>query len=248
VRDGICPAGKIRVLAGGSGNGVDAEGRFNPDGQPSEARAEVRRRLGIPAGAPVILFVGRVVRDKGVSELAAAWREIREEYSDAHLILVGPVEAEDPVPPQAWEVLLDDPRIHLTGMQKDAASFYALADLVVLPTYREGFPNVLLEAAAMALPVVATRVGGCVDAVEENATGILVEPRDARELGGAIRRYLDNPGLRRAHGRAARQRALRTFRPSAIWEGLHGEYLRLLGARAVRLPPGSAAIVDRMVG
>jgi glycosyltransferase involved in cell wall biosynthesis len=105
---------------------------------------------------------------------------------------------------------------------------YAAADLVVLPTYREGFPVVPLEAAAMGLPVVATRVPGCVDAVQDGATGALVPARDATALTAALRHYLLDPGLRHRHGREARARVLRDFRQEAMWEALHGEYARLL--------------------
>jgi lipopolysaccharide/colanic/teichoic acid biosynthesis glycosyltransferase len=99
-------------------------------------------------------------------------------------------------------------------------------DVVVLPTYREGFPNVPLEAAAMSLPVVATNVEGCVDAVEDGRTGLLVPPRDAEALARAIRTYLTDPDLRSTHGSHGRARVLEDFRQEAIWEALHDEYTK----------------------
>jgi len=111
--------------------------------------------------------------------------------------------------------------------------FYRMVDLIVLPTYSEGFPNVLLEAAAMALPVVATRVTGCVDAVEDQVTGALVPPRDADALLAAMVRYLDDPELRNRHGAAARERVLRSFRPEPIWDAVLEEYHHLLKAKGL---------------
>jgi glycosyltransferase involved in cell wall biosynthesis len=106
-------------------------------------------------------------------------------------------------------------------------------DVVVLPTYREGFPNVPLEAAGMELPVVATRVTGCVDAVVPDVTGKLVPPKDSFALEAAIRQYIDDPSLRLRHGRAARERVLKYFRQESIWEANYREYIRLLDEKGI---------------
>jgi glycosyltransferase involved in cell wall biosynthesis len=105
--------------------------------------------------------------------------------------------------------------------------------VLVLPSYREGFPNTPLEAAAMELPVVATRIPGTVDAVEDEVTGLLVPPRDAEALEQAIRRYLDCPELRQQHGKAGRERVLRLFRQEVVWEALYNEYMALLRQRGI---------------
>ncbi len=225
VGDGLCPAGKIDVLCGGSGNGVDARGRFSP--ATPEAAAAARAALGLPAGAPVIGFVGRLVRDKGVVELAEAWRALRDDFPGAHLLLAGPEEAQDAVPPAVLAALRADPRVRFLGMVRDTPRAYAAMDLVALPTYREGFPNVALEAGAMGLPIVATAVPGCTDAVVDGTTGILVPAGDAGALAAGLRRYLADPALRAAHGGAGRARVLAEFRQEAIWEALAAEYAAL---------------------
>jgi glycosyltransferase involved in cell wall biosynthesis len=237
----VCDPAKIKVLARGSGNGVDATGRFNPDAVGSEARRETRARLGIRDDELVVGFVGRLVRDKGVGELVDAWQTIREANGRAHLIVIGAFEPRDAISRETALVMRTDPRIHLVESTFEMPVWYAAMDLVVLPTYREGFPNVLLEAAAMRLPVVASCAPGCVDAVEDGKTGILVPPRDARALAGAIDAYLRNPASRRRHGAAARDRVLGHFRPEPIWQALYLEYLRLLRQAGVVVDPVACA-------
>lgn len=225
--EGLCAPGKIKVLASGSGNGVDTERRFEPQ-HLTTARAVTRLRYGIPGDAIVIGFVGRLVRDKGLLELFAAWQALSLGRPALHLLIVGMLEERDRLPPEAVAMLSSDPRIHWKGEDWDVPPLYAAMDIVALPTYREGFPNVPLEAAAMELPVVATSVPGCTDAIEDGVTGLLVPPRDAVALAAALRRYVEDPALRRAHGRAARARVARLFRPEQVWEALHAEYGRLL--------------------
>ncbi len=206
---------KCKVLGPG-GNGVDARERFDPDRHASH-REEVRRSLDLPPSAPVVGFVGRLVRDKGIVELQQAWQTVLRARPDAHLVLVGPFEARDPVPAEVRRALEKDATVHLVGETEDVAPLYAAMDVLALPTYREGFPNVPIEAAAMRIPVVATRVPGCVDAVRDEITGTLVEARCAGSLASAILRYLDDPELRRAHGEAGRAWALDALDRRSIW-------------------------------
>jgi len=241
VKAGICDAGKIKVLCGGSGNGVDSADRYNPRSVSPAARGEVRETFGIPADAVVIGFVGRIVRDKGIIELVEAWKQMRKVYPQVHLLLVGPIEPQDPLPEGTERVLRKDDRIHLAGMDWNTPPLYAAMDVAVLPTYREGFPNVPLEAAAMGLPVVATRIPGCVDAVADGQTGILVEVRDAESLRSAIVRYIEDPVLRSTHGQAGRERVAKDFRQEAIWEALFAEYQRLLRPHGIELRADSGS-------
>jgi glycosyltransferase involved in cell wall biosynthesis len=241
VNERLCRPEKIVVLAGGSGNGVDATNRFNPDLFGPQDRQRVRDRFGIPNGAFVVGFVGRLVRDKGIIELEEAWRRLSVLFPEIHLLLVGPFEPRDPVPKGVKTRLISDPRIHLTNEHVDPAPLYTAMDLVVLPTYREGFPNVPLEAAAMRLPVVATSVPGCVDAVQDGVTGTLVPAQDTAALAEAIDRYIHNPFLRKQHGKAGRARVLREFRQEVIWDALFQEYSKLLFQKGAPCPNESAS-------
>jgi glycosyltransferase involved in cell wall biosynthesis len=227
IDSGVCNAGKVHVLLAGSGNGVDAVGRFNPD-RWTRAREDVRRRHAIPQDALVIGFIGRLVRDKGLGELVAAWKTLREELPQLRLLIVGGFETRDPVPSHVRDTLCSDPRIHMAGWDSNTPPYYKATDVFVLPSYREGFSNVLLEAASMALPVVTTRIPGCIDAVREGTTGTLVEVGDVSDLTSALRLYLRDAELRQRSGRAGREHVLRHFRREAIWEALYDEYDGLL--------------------
>ena len=189
--------------------------------------------------ALVVGYVGRIVRDKGLVELIEAWRTLRNEFPSLHMLVVGPFEPQDPVPSDVEGILRGTERIHLAGQLEDPSALYAIMDIVVLPSYREGLPLVPLEAAAMALPVVATRIPGCVDAVVDGQTGTLVPPRNAWAVAQAIHRYLEDPALRRRHGLAGRERVVRDFRQEVMWEAIYQEYVRLLREKGLQLPEGS---------
>lgn len=233
----ICRSGKAMVLGHGSISGVDAEGEFDPSSFPEERREEVRSCLRIPTDAQVVGFVGRIVADKGVHELESAWRRVRADFPAAYLVLAGRIETGNPVTPEVLDALRSDERVRFAGFRRDVASLLSILDVLVLPSYREGFPVVPLEAAAMKVPVIGTRIRGTLDAVVDGYTGILVKPRDAAALAGALRKLLGDPDLRRKLGDSARARALLQFRPSTLAADLVAEYESLLRSRGIELPP-----------
>ena len=221
--DGLCPLDKTRVLAHGSAQGVDAAGCFDPARLPAGTREAFRAAHGLAPDSWVVLFVGRLARDKGIGELLAAWEIVRRRVPAARLCLVGPVEDVDPA-------LLADAgaraeTVRLVGPIEDVERAYAAADVLVLPSYREGFSTVLLEAAAMQLPRVATSVDGCTDAIEPGRTGTLVPPRTVEPLARALLRYRDEPRRAREHGEAARRDVVQRFRPVDVWRELAALYL-----------------------
>lgn len=236
IQERICPSSKIDVLLSGSSNGIDAHNHFNPSRWNAADRIAIRRRSDIPDDAMVLGFAGRIVRDKGMLELADAWLTLREQFPSLHLLLLGPFEPQDPVPKEVETLFRNDPRIHLAGTVADMPPYYLAMDVLTLPTYREGLPGVLLEAAAMELPVVATRIPGCVDAVIDGLTGSLVPPCDSQALAAGIAAYLAMPSLRRQHGLAGRQRVLSEFRREAIWQSRYDLYVRLLQRCNIPIP------------
>lgn len=242
VATGASRARDVVVLGAGSANGLDLA-RFTASPASVQAAQALRAARGIPAGARVLGFVGRLARDKGVVELAAAWAELAARFPDLHLVIAGAPDATDAVPADVMHALAADARVHQLGQLADPVPAYLLMDVLALPTYREGFGYALIEAAALEIPVVATRVTGCVDAVADGVTGTLVPPRDVTALTAAIAAYLEDPALRSRHGRAGRARVASAFGQQALWARLHREYLAL-AARAgltTNMTPGLAS-------
>jgi glycosyltransferase involved in cell wall biosynthesis len=226
---------RAMVLGAGSCNGVD-ESRCAPGIEASRRARELRRSLGIPPEAPVVGFVGRLTRDKGIPELADACFRLRSEFPDLRLLLVGDFEDGDPIDPALRRGIEADPGILRTGFVRDVVPYYHVLDILLLPTYREGFPNVVLEAHAAGKPVVATRATGVVDAVADGVDGILVPIGDPVALAEAAALLLRDPALAAGMGRAGRERILLHFRQQDVWNKLLGEYIELLGARGLPLP------------
>jgi glycosyltransferase involved in cell wall biosynthesis len=195
---GLAPVAKLHLLGEGSSNGVDVV-RFSPG--PSD----VRDRLGLPGNAPVVGFVGRLTRDKGLPELIEALDTILKAQPDAHLLLVGWFDASEDALSEALRTrILNHPRIHCTGFVADTAPYYRAMDLMALPTWREGFPNVVLEAAATGIPVITTLSTGSRDSVVPEVTGLLIPPGYPEAISKAVLRLLRNPDRRRRMGEAAR--------------------------------------------
>ncbi|WP_447978420.1 glycosyltransferase [Candidatus Nitrospira bockiana] len=235
VEVGVFAKGRGTVLRAGSSNGVDTR-RFRMTRAKREEGTHLRRTYGIGHDELVIGFVGRLVPDKGLLELAHAWRQLRVQFPGLHLFVLGAQETHSPLASDVHTMLHRDGRVHLAGHRDDPSPFYACMDLLVLPSYREGFPNVILEAASMGIPAVATDVPGCVDAVEDGVTGALIPVRDAAALERTIRKYLENPYLRRRHGHQARRRVRRDFRRELIWEDLHSLFVKLLQDQGLPAP------------
>lgn len=228
LSEGLVTAARSEVVLGGS-NGVDLR-RFAP-GRHDAAGAALRARLGIDEDEVVFGFVGRLVRDKGVPELLEAFeRLVARGEPRARLLVAGPFEPRDPVPEEVRRRLETHPRIHLLGQVGEPAPVYAASDVVVLPSHREGFPNVPLEAAAMERPVISTTVPGCVDAVADGETGLLVPVGAPGPLFEAMARYAADPVLRLAHGEAGRERVERDFSRERLADAFVDLYQREIAA------------------
>jgi glycosyltransferase involved in cell wall biosynthesis len=228
IANRFCPSGKARTLGDGHLSGVNID-KFSPATHGAADRTRIRDTYGIPRDALVIGYIGRLVPDKGIAELALAWETLRAEFPQAHLFLCGYFEAVHPVPHSLSAKLKNDSRIHLTGRWlDDMPAVYAAVDVCVLPTYCEGLSTVALESGAMRVPIVSTRVPGCVDAIRNGVTGLMVEPRDVKALTSAVRDLLRSQELRTKLGSAAREFVSRHFSETNTSELVLDEYHRLI--------------------
>jgi lipopolysaccharide/colanic/teichoic acid biosynthesis glycosyltransferase len=223
----LAPPGKLTVLGHGSVGGIDAEERFDPARHAADGRTW-RTRHDLVPDAIVVTFIGRLTRDKGVLDLHRAWQIVRRRHPLARLVVVGPLESTEPAIHDAVTQFAADETVRVIGLDWNVAPILAASDVLCLPTYREGFPVTVLEAAAMAVPVVATDVPGCTDAVIDAVTGTLTPPRNPAALAAALEGYIDNPQRRAVHGAAARSRALALFRPEPIHEETTTMYRELV--------------------
>jgi glycosyltransferase involved in cell wall biosynthesis len=235
---GLAPESKLCLLGGGSSNGVDVE-RFSPG---SNNR---REQLGFPPDAHVVGFVGRLTRDKGLPELVEAFDAILAAKPSAHLLLVGWFDAaEDALCPKLCSRIRNHPRIHLTGFVADTAPYYRAMDVMVLPTWREGFPNVVLEAAATGIPVVTTLCTGSRDAVVPEVTGLLIPPGYPVAIREAVLQLLHNPERRCRMGRAARAWVLEHYVNGRVLGRTVRYYKSLLDLNLPRASRGKPASGD----
>jgi glycosyltransferase involved in cell wall biosynthesis len=205
-REGVVAPGRAELIANGSLCGVDPK-RFRAD---ARWRDEVRRELEIPDGALITLFLGRITRDKGVLELAHAFRSVADALPRVHLVFVGP--DEQMLGPSLHAAAAQHRgRIRIRGLTDTPERYVAAADVLALPSYREGFGNVLIEAAAAGVPGLASRIYGIEDALRDGETGLLHAPGDVAGIAAGLRRLAEDAELRLRLGRQARDRAVRDF-------------------------------------
>ena len=224
VESEVVKPGKVITLCDGSISGVDIN-RFAPS---PAVRKEVRVRLKIPNNSIVLTFLGRMKRDKGIVELASAFAKARLQVPSLVLLLVGPDEDEMLASLEEY-FSSNDPNVHYEPYTNSPERYMVAADLFCMPSYREGFGTVIIEAAACGVPAIASRIYGLTDAIADNETGLLVEPRETSGLVNAIVRLATNDEERMKKGAAARERAVKLFSQQRLTDALIELYGKIIG-------------------
>lgn len=226
ISERVLPQGKSVVIGHGSICGVDAH-RFHPD---TQVKVAVHAELSISLEQTVILFLGRLNRDKGILDLATAFADIASHRTDVMLVLVG---AEEDVPfARVQEICgVYRERLRRVSFTPKPERYMAAADIFCLPSYREGFGQVIIEAGASGVPTVASRIYGITDAVEDGNTGLLFPAGDVAALTQALLKLIVDRKLRQQMGEAARVRALELFSSQKITEEMLALYSELLRHR-----------------
>jgi glycosyltransferase involved in cell wall biosynthesis len=225
--EGVVPIGKAKVLGSGSICGVDTE-RFKVD---PIARVRVRRMLGIPERAIVCIFLGRLTFDKGLVELVKAFTLSASRQPDLWLLMAGPDEENMRI--RMRELVSEEinKRMLFSGFTHNPEQILAASDLLCLPSHREGFGMVIIEAAAVGVPAIGTRIHGITDAIEDRQTGFLVPLGDVDALAEAITFWSESPQALALYSKAARERVISMFEQKKIVEHYVEYFLELFPSK-----------------
>ena len=220
---------KLKVLGRGSSNGIDTA-YFDPALYDSEFKIQLRERLGIPAEDFLYIFVGRLVKEKGINELIRAFTELNKTENNISLLLIGPFEQDlDPLDTEVYDLIHEHDKIYTTGYQQDVRPYFSISDVLTFPSYREGFPNVVMQANAMNLPVIVSDINGCNEIVENDTNGIIIPVKDTGALKVAMNRVKRDNALRLNMTENARYLITENYERKQFWEILLKEYKELEG-------------------
>ncbi len=214
---------QLSILGKGSSNGIDSN-YFSRTSKLVDAANGIKSRYQIPEGSFVFCFVGRVVKDKGIVELVEAFQKLGNGI-EKRLILVGPrEEALDPLPDITMSTIKNDPTIILPGFQQDVRPWMTASDVFVFPSYREGFPNVVMQAACLEVPCIVSNINGCNEIIEDQVSGLVVEAKDAGALLKAMQFMIMEIEKRKMFAINAREFVTKNFDQQFVWQELLKEY------------------------
>ena len=217
----------LKVIANGNVNGID-KAFFNPELYTVVVKNQLKNDLQINDDDFVFIFVGRLTGDKGINELIQAFQKIAAEIANIKLLLVGPFESElDPLKSQTLAVIETNKNIISVGFQDDIRPYLAISHCLAFPSYREGFPNVVMQAGAMGLPSIVTNINGCNEIIIEGENGTIIPVKDPYSLHQAMRKMADDISFRTQLQQNARPMIVSRYEQKIVWEAILAEYKRL---------------------
>jgi len=228
LKEGYTNESKLKVIGNGSSNGIDTS-HFDPGKYSKEKRSELRKSLGINDEDFVYLFVGRLVKDKGINELIEVFNELNITHKKTKLVLVGPYEKDlDPLLPETEETINTHPDIKFVGWKNDVRPYFNISDVLTFPSYREGFPNVVMQSGAMGLPSIVTNINGCNEIVIEGENGMIVPPMNTGDLKDAMIKIFITPRDHKLfNSENNRQLIMQRYERRTIWKEILKEYQAL---------------------
>ena len=227
IENNLCSQSKLKVIANGSSNGIDLD-YFSPKQISNNKILELKVNLGIKETDFVYIFVGRMVKDKGINELIIAFESLSKKHPNVKLLLVGSMEVElDPLFTSTIQKIKNHPSIISVGWKDDVRIYFSISNVLVFPSYREGFPNVVLQAGAMSIPSIVTNINGCNEIIENNINGILIPVKNSFALEIAMERLLMDQNLYLIQKNNTRLKIEENFNQKVIWNSLLKEYQNL---------------------
>lgn len=225
---GLARQQKLRVIGKGSTNGIDT-GFFNPASIDEKVSLLIKAGIQYSAAYRYLLFIGRLVTDKGVAELVSAFCVLQQQRTGLKLILIGDFEEDlDPLPASVRTTIATHPAIFHINWTTDVKYYMHLANYFIFPSHREGFPNVLLQAGAMGLPIICSEIAGNIDIVTDKETGLLFECLNERQIIELTEWAMDNPELMKKMAGRLQQIIQNDFRRENIWQNILEAYKSLL--------------------
>jgi len=231
LQNNFTQSNKLKIIANGSSNGIDTT-FFSPDQVTEIERVTLREKLNIQPDDFVFVFVGRIVSDKGINELIKAFSELQtveNKPTGIKLLLVGGLENDlDPLNPETLAEINQNKDIISVGFQQDVRSFFAIADALVFPSYREGFPNVVMQAGAMGLPSIVSDINGCNEIIIEGENGLIIPSKNVEKLKEKMLTLAKDKNLYTKLKGNSRRMIENSYDQSVVWNALLEEYEGLL--------------------
>ena len=231
LQNNFTQSNKLKIIANGSSNGIDTT-FFSPDQVTEIEKVTLREKLNIQPDDFVFVFVGRIVSDKGINELIKAFSELQtveNKPAGIKLLLVGGLENDlDPLNPETLAEINQNKDIISVGFQQDVRSFFAIADALVFPSYREGFPNVVMQAGAMGLPSIVSDINGCNEIIIEGENGLIIPSKNVEKLKEKMLTLAKDKNLYTKLKGNSRRMIENRYEQSVVWNALLEEYEGLL--------------------